>query len=187
MAWGPASRAWVRRSRATWYEWVARVPASRAWDGRSRCLEARPRATHSYKVNNLLIKKNLYYVTTLSASPVWKWVNCFKKIYLHFLLITKIILLKWLPSAKMSKSVSKVSDQQTFFGLLTVCIWASWCHSTWHHDNYIKNECHSMWCHDNEGKNQCQKISGTNEIIIALIILNSLGPIVKSGLHDTEV
>ncbi len=84
--------------------------------------------------------------------------------YLHVLLITKIILLKWLPSAIMPKSVSKVGDWWTFFGLFTVCIWVSWRYSTWHHDNWVKNQ-------------------GTNAIIIALILL-SLDPIVKSGLHS---
>ncbi len=107
----------------------------------------------------------------------------FLKTYLHVLLITKIILLKWLPSAIMPKSVSKVGDWWTFFGLFTVCIWVSWRHSTWCYDNYIKKEYHSTWCHDNWVKNKGQKNQGTNAIIIALILL-SLDPIVKSGLHS---
>ncbi len=101
----------------------------------------------------------------------------FLKTYLHVLLITKIILLKWLLSAIMPKSVSNVSDQWKFFGLFTVFIWVSWRHSTWRHDNYVKKECHSTWRLDNWVKNQGQKI------IIALILL-SLDPIVKSGLHS---
>ncbi len=119
--------------------WVS-GPTSSLLRSQSWALEAGRWATHSYEVNNLFIIA-LYYVTILSASPAWKFVNFYKKIYLNFLLITQIILLKWLPLAIMLKSVSKVNwSVDVFWFVCTVCIWVSWHHSMWHHDNYVKDQ-----------------------------------------------
>ncbi len=87
----------------------------------------------------------------------------------------------------MPKLVSKVCDRQTFFCLFTHSTWQhdnyvkNQYHSMWRHDNYVKTQYHSMWRHDNYVKNQCP-----NAVIIALILL-SLEHIVKSGLHNTVV
>ncbi len=77
----------------------------------------------------------------------------------------------------MPKLVFKVGDQKTFL----VCLLCIWCQSTWRYDNYVKHQGHSKWCHDNYVKNQ-----GTNAIVIALILL-SLDPDVKSGLHNMGI
>ncbi len=109
----------------------------------------------------------------------------FLKTYLHVLLITKIISLKWLPSAVMPKSVSKVGDRSTFFGLFTnycayMRVMTSQHMTSWQLcQKRVSQQVTSWQLSQKSGpKNQ-----GTNAIIIALILL-SLDPIVKSRLHS---
>ncbi len=110
-------------------EWP-RGPASRAWDCRWRALEAGPRATYSYQVNNLFIIP-LCYVTILSASSARKCVNFFKKhIYMFYWLRKSYYWCDYLQLSCRNRSVKSVIGRRFLICLL--CAYE--CHDVTAHD-----------------------------------------------------
>ncbi len=94
-----------------------------------------------------------------------------------------IILLKWLPSAIMLKSVSKVGDQKTFFWsvyYVHMSVMMSQHMTSWQLRQKWVPQHVTSW---QLGQKSGPKNQDTNAIIIALILL-SLNLIVKSGLHS---
>ncbi len=114
----------------TWYERVAWGPASRAQDRRSRSLEAGPRATHSYQVNNLFIIP-LCCFTILSASSARKYVKKkLKHIYMFYWLRKAYYWSDYLQLSCRNRSVKSVIGGCFLVWLL--CVYD--CHDITAHD-----------------------------------------------------
>ncbi len=150
----------------TWYEWVTLGPASRALD--------------SYQVNNVLIIPLLChnFISFLHRNG-WTLKNISKCSTDYENHIIEVITFSY--HAELSHS--KVGNQGIFL-ICLLCVYE--CHDVTTHDIW---QLHQKSVSQNKTSWQLHKKSGpqnqgTNAIIIALILL-SLDPIVRSGLHNT--